>query len=151
MTRLKNVFNKGLELDFNPIQMLNQQDAMTSALNATFFTKIGNDTLLQPDLGNGRVESAYLPNGYIPLGCKEHGGIIYIVSYNPISKKGQIGSFPSPERNISSTETNSSGQRITWSEFFDIDTGLVDTYKRVYPLDLNILTYFIRVMNFYCF
>jgi hypothetical protein len=37
-----------------------------------------------------------LPAGYIPLGMKEHSGIIYVVSKNPSSGKCQIGSFPSP-------------------------------------------------------
>nr|DAG89853.1 MAG TPA: hypothetical protein [Crassvirales sp.] len=55
-------------------------------------------------MGNGRVETAYLPEGYIPVGTCEFGDIIYIVSYNPITNKSQIGCFPSPERNISSKE-----------------------------------------------
>jgi hypothetical protein len=55
-------------------------------------------------MGNGRVETAKLPEGYIPLGTAELGGIIYIASYNPLTGKSQIGSFPSPERNISSDE-----------------------------------------------
>jgi hypothetical protein len=55
-------------------------------------------------MGNGRVETAYLPEGFIPLGTTELGGIIYIVSYNPINNRCQIGSFPSPERNITSDE-----------------------------------------------
>ena len=42
---------------------------------------------------NGRVETAYLPSGYVPVGIKEYGGIIYVASYNPLTNKGQIGSF----------------------------------------------------------
>jgi hypothetical protein len=38
-------------------------------------------------MGNGRVESAQLPKGYIPLGTAELGGIIYIASYNPLTGK----------------------------------------------------------------
>jgi hypothetical protein len=38
-------------------------------------------------MGNGRVETAKLPSGYIPLGTTELGGIIYIVSYNPLNNK----------------------------------------------------------------
>jgi hypothetical protein len=56
-------------------------------------------------MGNGRVETARLPEGYIPVGSCEFGDIIYIVSYNPMLNKSQIGCFPSPERNISSEET----------------------------------------------
>mgnify|MGYP001461199444 FL=1 len=55
-------------------------------------------------MGNGRVETAFLPEGYVPLGTAELGGIIYVVSYNPLIDKCQIGSFPSPERNITSSE-----------------------------------------------
>jgi hypothetical protein len=55
-------------------------------------------------MGNGRVETACLPEGYIPLGTAELGGIIYIASYNPLTNKSQIGSFPSPERNVTSDE-----------------------------------------------
>jgi hypothetical protein len=34
-------------------------------------------------MGNGKVETAKLPDGYVPVGMKEHGGIIYVASYNP--------------------------------------------------------------------
>lgn len=64
-------------------------------------------------MGNGRVESATLPSGYVPIGIKEHGGIIYVASYNPLINKGQIGSFPSPERNIDSTEMSDSNTSIS--------------------------------------
>jgi hypothetical protein len=52
-------------------------------------------------MGNRRVDNAFLPAGYEPVGIKEYGGIIYIAAYNPITNKSQIGSFPSPERKIS--------------------------------------------------
>jgi len=38
-------------------------------------------------MGNGRVETAFLPEGYIPVGTCEFGDIIYIVSYNPLINK----------------------------------------------------------------
>ena len=44
--------------------------------------------MLQNDMGNGRVETAFLPPGYVPVGMKEHGGIIYVASYNPITNHG---------------------------------------------------------------
>ena len=71
-------------------------NALSNALNATFITYNGNEAILQNDLGNGRVESAYLPEGFIPLGTTSFGGIIYIVSYNPLNKHVEIGSYPSP-------------------------------------------------------
>lgn len=97
-----NTFTKGLFKDFHPLTVGN--DVMTDALNATIVTMNGNEGILQNDMGNGRVESAFLPAGYVPVGMKEYGGIIYVASYNPVTNKGQIGSFPSPERNIDQSE-----------------------------------------------
>lgn len=98
----KNTFGDGLLMDFAPDNT--QATCLTHALNATLLTMNGNELSLQNDMGNGRVETAYLPEGYIPVGTCEFGDIIYIVSYNPITNKSQIGCFPSPERNISSKE-----------------------------------------------
>lgn len=98
----KNTFGDGLLMDFAPDNT--QATCLTHALNATLLTMNGNELSLQNDMGNGRVETAYLLEGYIPVGTCEFGDIIYIVSYNPITNKSQIGCFPSPERNISSKE-----------------------------------------------
>lgn len=97
-----NRFTKGLIMDFSPENTKNE--VLTNALNATLLTFNGNELSLQNDMGNGRVETAYLPDGYMPVGTCEYGGIIYIVSYNPLEDKSQIGCFPSPERNISNKE-----------------------------------------------
>lgn len=97
-----NRFTKGLIMDFSPENTKNE--VLTNALNATLLTFNGNELSLQNDMGNGRVETAYLPDGYMPVGTCEYGGIIYIVSYNPLEDKSQIGCFPSPERNISNDE-----------------------------------------------
>ena len=101
-----NSFQKGMIMDLNPLTTPN--DVLTNCLNGTIITFNGNEYVLQNDMGNGRVESAYLPEGYVPIGMKEHGGIVYVAAYNPLTNKGQIGSFPSPERNISSSEKNTS-------------------------------------------
>jgi hypothetical protein len=37
-----------------------------------------------------------LRDGFIPVGMKEHGGIMYIASYNPKTKESELGSIPSP-------------------------------------------------------
>lgn len=97
-----NTFQDGLVMDLNPLTTPNT--VLTSALNATFVTFNGNEYVLQNDMGNGRVETAKLPEGYIPIGTTELGGIIYIVSYNPLIDQCQIGSFPSPERIYSGNE-----------------------------------------------
>lgn len=100
----KNTFGEGLVMDFAPDNV--QANVLTNALNATLLTFNGNEMSLQNDMGNARVESAYLPEGYIPVGTCEFGDIIYIVSYNPLTHKSQIGCFPSPERNIESSEVS---------------------------------------------
>ena len=111
----KNTFEEGLVMDFAPDNT--QATTLTSALNATLLTFNGNEMSLQNDMGNGRVETAYLPEGYVPVGTCEFGDIIYIVSYNPIINKSQIGCFPSPERNISSDEVGGLGQSLKWTDF----------------------------------
>lgn len=97
-----NTFTGGMQKDLHP--MTTPNNVLTDALNATITTMNGNESVLQNDMGNARVESAYLPEGYIPIGMKEYGGVIYIASYNPVTEKGQVGSFPSPERNIESIQ-----------------------------------------------
>ena len=111
----KNSFAEGLIMDFAPDNT--QATCLTSALNATLLTFNGNEMSLQNDMGNGRVETARLPEGYIPVGTCEFGDIIYIVSYNPLTDKSQIGCFPSPERNISSEEMSDMFQTLTNEEF----------------------------------
>lgn len=93
-----NNFTKGLQMDPHP--MVQGNDVLSDALNATFITGNGNELVLQNDMGNRRVDEAFLPPGYVPLGIKEYGGIIYVAAYNPITNRGQVGSFPSPERKI---------------------------------------------------
>lgn len=110
-----NTFSEGLITDLNTLVTPN--NVLTNCLNGTFITYNGNELVLQTDLGNGRVESAFLPSGYVPVGIQEHGGIIYVASYNPMKNKGQIGSFPSPERNISSDELSDSQLFITENQF----------------------------------
>lgn len=118
--KARNHWAKGIVMDFSPENTKN--DTLTYALNATLLTFNGNELSLQNDMGNARVETAYLPEGYMPVGTCEYGGIIYIVSYNPLEDKSQIGCFPSPERNISSDELGISDVQIT-KEFFQGENG----------------------------
>lgn len=98
MEQTVNTFGKALQMDTNP--MVQGNETLSNALNATFVTMNGNEVILQNDMGNRRVDNAYLPSGYEPVGIKEYGGVIYLALYNPITNKSQIGSFPSPERDI---------------------------------------------------
>lgn len=137
----KNTFGDGLLMDFAPDNT--QATCLTHALNATLLTMNGNELSLQNDMGNGRVETAYLPEGYVPVGTCEFGDIIYIVSYNPITNKSQIGCFPSPERNISSEELSGIKTKFNLEEFtksteFGFRETISNSIKRViYDNKLN--------------
>lgn len=120
-----NTFKDGLVMDLNPITTPNT--VLTNCLNGTILTFNGNEHVLQNDMGNGRVETAYLPEGYVPIGTCSYGGIVYIVSYNPLINRSQIGSFPSPERNIESTEL--SDIKVTLSPNELVDNGEVVSFS----------------------
>ena len=90
-----NTFNDGMVKDLHPLTTPN--NVLTDALNATFITYNGNENILQNDMGNVEIKHALLQAGYVPVGMKEHGGIVYVAAYNPETGKGQVGSFPSPQ------------------------------------------------------
>lgn len=129
-----NTFQDGMVLDINPLVAPNT--GVSNCLNGTLITFDGNEHVLQNDMGNGRVETAYLPEGYIPLGTCSFGGIIYIVSYNPDNNLCQIGSFPSPERNITSDEISEDVQSIKNSDFVSEVNGLKQIKSALKKLDL---------------
>lgn len=68
-------------------------------------------------MGNGEVHTAYLDKGYVPVGMKEHGGIIYVAAHNPITGKSQIGSFPSPQQLYEGEDLNVTPIRFNFNEF----------------------------------
>ena len=90
-----NSFTGGINTDLHP--MLQPNDTLTDCVNGTLITYNGNEKVLQNDMGNTEVGTAFLPAGYVPVGMKEHGGIIYVAAWNPSTNKGQVGSFPSPK------------------------------------------------------
>ena len=137
-----NQFTGGLIMDLNPL--ITPNDVLTNCLNGTLLTFNGNEYMLQNDMGNGRIETANLPEGYIPIGTCSHGGIIYIVSYNPLKNRAQIGSFPSPERNIDTTELdNKAIQRLTEEEFY-LNSQEIEGLK---PLNPSIRKVFDQILN----
>lgn len=89
-----NQFTEGLVCDLNPINTPNT--VLTDALNATIITYDGNEFSLQNDRGNYPLENCKLKPNYIPVGLKEYGDILYIMSYNPLDNKVEIGTYPSP-------------------------------------------------------
>ncbi|MBO7080380.1 MAG: hypothetical protein J6W64_11410 [Bacilli bacterium] len=83
-----NEFKDGLNLDLHPIVTPNT--VLTDNLNGTFITYNGNELCLQNDRGNTEICS--LTDGFIPIGAKEHNGIIYIVSVK--DDITEIGTYP---------------------------------------------------------
>ena len=94
-----NVFQGGLQTDLHPLSVSQKQ--LTDALNATLITFNGNEMMLQNDMGNTRIQDSTTGNimglseGFIPVGMKEYGGIMYIASVNN-QGVGEIGTIPSP-------------------------------------------------------
>ena len=95
-----NQFINGLDLDQHPLTINNT--TLTDALNATILTNNGNELMLQNDMGNTLIQDSRtgrimgLSEGFVPLGMKEYGGVLYIASYNPETEEGELGSIPSP-------------------------------------------------------
>lgn len=119
MEQAVNQFNKGLQMDTNP--MLQGNNSLTDCLNGTLVTMNGNEIILQNDMGNRKIDQAYLPSGYEPVGIKEYGGVIYLALYNPITNRSQIGSFPSPDQRVLND--------ITYKNNFDLK-NLSKTFKK---------------------
>lgn len=96
-----NEFRDGLNLDLHPL--VTPKTVLTDNLNGTFVTYNGNEFCLQNDRGNQKIEYkignnkyyVHLNSSYIPIGIKEHNGILYIVSVN--GNKTEIGTFPCPD------------------------------------------------------
>lgn len=99
-----NTFDKGLNKDLNPVVTPN--NVLTDALNATFVTFNGDELTLQNDSGNtvipipGKDTPVKLSEGFYPIGIREYGGVLYIVSGK--KEEGEedmieFGSYPSPE------------------------------------------------------
>ena len=91
-----NSFAKGLSKDYNPLVV--GKESYTDCLNGTLITYNGNEMSMQNDMGNAEIGTAFLPKGYVPVGMKEYGGIIYVAAYNPANDESQIGCFPSPQQ-----------------------------------------------------
>ena len=89
-----NQFTKGLVTDLHELSVPN--NVLTDALNATLVTGDGDEMTLQNDTGNQTIECngkfAQLTEGFIPIGIKEYGGVIYIASYCPnnVYKKTKV-------------------------------------------------------------
>ena len=92
---IPSTFGDGLMMDLNPINT--PKSVLTDCLNGTYITYNGNEFVLQNDMGNYKLKNCKLPTNFIPVGVKGYGDILYIVSYNPITKETEIGSYPAPQ------------------------------------------------------
>lgn len=110
-----NVFNAGMIKDLNNLVVPN--DILIDNVNGAFLTYNGDELSLQTDAGNTKIKVAgsedeyiKLTDGFYPLGMKEKGGVLYIVSgkegYDPNTgfkdsdyDEIEIGSYPSPQFN----------------------------------------------------
>lgn len=114
--KTRNTFEKAMQKDLNPLTT--PPTTLTDALNGTIVTFNGDEFTLQNDLGNCKVGTAFLKPGFIPMGMKEYGGIIYVASYNPITEQCEFGSFPSPQEDFSTTDFDElSPVEFTQTEF----------------------------------
>jgi len=122
-----NTFTDGLVMDLNPLTTPN--NVLTDCLNGTIITYNDNEFILQNDQGNYKLENCKLKPNFIPVGIKEHANILYIVSYNPITKETEIGSYPSP-RTIFTSEINSeTSSLLPIINNNDYDLELSKTYE----------------------
>ena len=95
-----NTFQNGLVMDSHPLATSN--DVLTNCLNGTLITYNGNELILQNDVGNSKIKDpdgkyVTLNKGFVPIGLKEFGGILYIFSVNPNTNYCEIGTYPSPD------------------------------------------------------
>ena len=96
-----NTFSDGLNMDLHPLTTPNT--ILTDCVNGTMITYNDNEFVLQNERGNNKIkigdnDHVKLSEGFIPVGMKEHNGILYIVSHNPQTKESEIGTFPSPNK-----------------------------------------------------
>lgn len=105
-----NQFNDGLLMDLHPLQTPNT--VLTDCLNGTFITYNGNEYSLQNDMGNFKLKNCRLKPKYFPIGTTSYADTIYIVSYNPVDKRVEVGSYPAP---VEYNETSTDSKKKFWT------------------------------------
>lgn len=117
-----NTFSGGLNFDINPIMM--PSNTLTDCVNGTFITFNGDELALQNDAGNTKIKApdwteeipkyVSLTDGFNPIGIKEFGGVLYIVSANKDTNQVEFGSYPSPQ--ILTEESVGNGIPFTFND-----------------------------------
>ena len=133
-----NSFAKGLIQDMS--EQTTTSEGYVDCLNGTLLTNNGNELSLQNDLGNVKLDDVKLKEGFVPVGIKEFGGIIYIASYNPENKKSEIGCFPSPQQEFGG-EGASTNLTLYLNDFIQFEDGHLYINKEIQKanifVDLN--------------
>lgn len=119
-----NQFNGGMIKDIHP--MMTPNTILTDCVNGTLITYNGNEFMLQNDMGNYAFTNGTLNRNFVPVGLKEYGGLLYIISYNPINNKVEIGTFPSQQTiwNSKSGESSSALDFISINEKYNLYTNI---------------------------
>lgn len=128
-------FNGGMIKDLHPLVTPNT--VMTDCLNGTLITYNGDEFILQNDMGNYAFQQGSLTPNYVPVGLKEHGGLLYIISYNPIENKAEIGTFPAPQtifNNIEGDNTNNS------LNFIELEDDIYSFYSNINNQSVTLLS-----------
>ena len=138
MQNTTNVFLKGMTTDMHPLTQ--DQQSLSHAMNATLITFNGNEQMLQNDMGNARIQDKKTGNimglreGFIPVGIKEHGGIIYIASVNK-DGVGEIGTIPSPVITFSNPKSISEDLTIDLNQIItDLKVSKTEDESPLYKL-----------------
>ena len=92
MEKEVNSFGKGLNKDVDI--SLQPNDTLREAYGFRLLSFEGSSFVATNIKGTERKSA--LPDNYIPLACAVSDDICFIFSYNSVTKKGQIGCFPSP-------------------------------------------------------
>lgn len=134
--QVDNTLIGGLNLDSNPIAVTSDQ--LTNCLNGTIKTFNGNENVLQNDMGNCQITHAYLPDGYVPVGMTEYGGIVYVASKNPFTNECQLGSFPSPKQ-LEDATNGANASTIEIEDFLDENDKTVKNTQVLKKLSIDSL------------
>ena len=126
-----NTFSDGLNMDLHPLTTPNT--ILTDCVNGTMITYNDNEFVLQNDRGNTKIDGAQLSPGFIPVGMKEHNGILYIVSHNPQTKQSEIGTYPSPNK------MQEHGVNLVFEGNGEIKSNYTDFDQNITYYDYNII------------
>jgi len=108
-----NTFEGGVNYDLNPLTT--PANILTDAINSGFITFNGDELALQTDAGNTTIKyletDVHLTQAFYPLGIKEYGGVLYIIS----------GKHPTNTTSLYDTEVPYAVGDIVYNTILDVD------------------------------